>query len=266
MDTAELLSWQPGVGLLPALDALEPLLVADSWLLEHGTVRGLELHERRFGGSCATSGIDPDEVAEFWRALREKLPRTGVWFPRAELVAGAGLRLRLRPAPPRTSEVTVLVQTGPDTRQAPRRKGPDLDRLGALRQQAVEAGAHEALLVTRSGFVLEGATSSLLWWDEDVLCLPDTTLRVLPGVTAELIRRAALSRGITVRRRRARLADLAGREAWLVNALHGIRPVRGWVGTTVPTGAPVRAAAWRQWWSELADPLPALAFAATSQP
>jgi branched-subunit amino acid aminotransferase/4-amino-4-deoxychorismate lyase len=240
------------------------LLIADSWLLEHGTVRGLELHEQRFLAGCTTSGIEPAEVAEFWRALRDRVPRTGVWFPRAELVAGAGLRLRLRPAPPRTSEVSVLVHSGPDTRQAPRRKGPDLDRLGALRQRAVEAGAHEALLVTRSGVVLEGATSSLLWWDDDVLCAPDTTLRVLPGVTAELIRRAALTRGSTVRRRRARLSDLAGRETWLVNALHGIRPVARWVGAAVPTGAPVRAAAWRQWWSDSAQPLPALAAASRS--
>jgi branched-subunit amino acid aminotransferase/4-amino-4-deoxychorismate lyase len=258
VDAAELLGWRPGVGLVPAQDAREPLLVADSWLLEDGTVRGLDLHEQRFRSSCTTSGLDPDEVTEFWHALRDRLPRTGVWFPRAELVTGAGLRLRLRPAPPRTSEVNVLVHTGPDTRQAPRRKGPDLDRLGALRQRAIEAGANEALLVTPSGFVLEGATSSLLWWeDEDVLCAPDTTLRVLPGVTTELLRRAALARGITVRRRRARLAELAGREAWLVNALHGIRPVRSWVGSAVPAGAPTRADAWRQWWSELAEALPA---------
>jgi branched-subunit amino acid aminotransferase/4-amino-4-deoxychorismate lyase len=265
VDAADLLGWRPGVGLVPARDAGEPLLVADSWLLDHGTVRGLELHERRFRSSCTSAGLDPDEVAEFWHALRETLPRNGVWFPRAELVTGAGLRLRLRPAPPRTSEVDVLVHTGPDARQAPRRKGPDLDLLGALRQQAIEAGANEALLVTPSGFVLEGATSSLLWWDEDVLCAPDTTLRVLPGVTTELIRRAALARGITVRRRRARLADLAGREAWLVNALHGIRPVRSWVGSAVPAGAPTRAAAWRQWWAELARALPMPALAAARQ-
>ncbi len=259
---AELLSWLPGVGLAPAPDTPEPLLVADSWLLENGTVRGLELHERRFSTSCTAAGAEPGDVVEFWQALRDRLPRTGVWFPRAELVASAGLRLRLRPAPPRTSEVSVLVHTGKDTRKAPRRKGPDLDRLGALRQHAVEAGAHEALLVTRSGFVLEGATSSLLWWDDDVLCVPDATLRLLPGVTTELIRRAALTRGITVRRRRARLADLAGREAWLVNALHGIRPVLRWVGATAPAGVPVRAADWRQWWSDIARPLPEPALAA----
>jgi branched-subunit amino acid aminotransferase/4-amino-4-deoxychorismate lyase len=257
---AELLCWQAGSGLRPAAEVPAKLLVADSWLLEHGTARGLDLHRARFLAGCeAVDGIESAELPAFWSALLDRLPRNGMLFPRAELVAtGAGnrLRLRLRPAPPRTGEIVVWAPGETDSREAPRRKGPDIDRLATLRDRAVAHGATEALLVTNSGFVLEGATSSLLWWEGDILCLPDPSLRVLPSVTAELISRAAHARGITVRRRRRRLADLAGREAWLANALHGIRPVVGWLGSTVSPAVPVRAAGWRQWWQDCAQALP----------
>jgi branched-subunit amino acid aminotransferase/4-amino-4-deoxychorismate lyase len=266
----ENLTWQPDFGLRPTGSDTARLLVADSWLLEDGKVRGLELHQYRFRGSCVeASGIETSEVDKFWHALRYRLPRAGSWFPRAELVtdaAGPRLRLRLRPAPARTDEAVVWVHTERDPRTTPRRKGPDLDRLSGLRHRATAAGANEALLTTDSGFVLEAATSSLLWWEGDQLCLPDPSWRILPSVTVELIRRAAESSGTTVHRCRRKLTELAGREVWLANALHGIRPVVGWVGSTVRAGVPIRAAEWRQWWQACAEALPESRVAETPAP
>lgn len=99
-----------------------------------------------------------------------------------------------------------------------------------------------------TGVVLEAANSSLLWWEGEELCLPDPELPVLPGVTVALVLRFAERHGVPVRYRRRRLADLSGREVWLANALHGIRPVTGWIGTDQPVGTPERCARWRQWW------------------
>ncbi|WP_211225460.1 aminotransferase class IV [Amycolatopsis nigrescens] len=252
--------WRQGHGLRPADAGPARLLVADSWLLEHGRMRGLEPHRRRFAAGCADAGgPEPSEVDDFWQAAVARLPRAGTWFPRVELVAapgGAQLRLRVRPAPARTEQVVVWVHGEGDPRAVPRRKGPDLDRLGELRHRAVEAGANEALLTTGSGYVLEAATSSVLWWEGDQLCLPDPSWRVLPSVTVALIRQAAAERGITVRSSRRRLSELAGREVWLANALHGIRPVTAWAGSDVPAGPAVRAPSWRRWWQEAAVALP----------
>lgn len=220
------------------------LLVADSWLVENGRVRALDLHQQRFTEACAEFGV---RVTSFWQDAIARLPRTGDWFPRVELVDGH-LRLHIRTAPERLDTAKVWVSGEPDPRRHPRRKGPDLDRLAELRQAGARLGAQEVLLTDPTGVVLEAANSSLLWWEGEELCLPDPELPVLPGVTVALVRRFAERHGVPVRHRRRRLAELSGREVWLANALHGIRPVTGWIGTDQPVGAPERCARWRQWW------------------
>jgi branched-subunit amino acid aminotransferase/4-amino-4-deoxychorismate lyase len=145
-----------------------------------------------------------------------------------------------------------------DPRTVPRRKGPDLDVLARLRQRAVAEGADEAVLIAPSGVVLEGIHSSVLWWEDDTLCLPSPQLPVLAGVTVALIQEHAQRTGIRVAHRERTLADLDDREVWLVNALHGIRPVTEWTGGTQPlvrAGRAVRGAEWRQWLEGLAEPL-----------
>ncbi|MQY06462.1 aminotransferase class IV [Actinomadura macrotermitis] len=245
---SEPLIWKDG--FVPGSVPDEPPLAADSWLVQEGRARGLDRHRARFAGACGT------DVSAFWTAVLGRLPATGEWFPRVELADTDPpvLALRLRPAPPRGETIGVWVPDTPDPRRHPRRKGPDLDVLGDLRAEARRHGADEALLVTPDGIVLEGATTSLVWWEEDRLCFPEPDLPVLPSVTAGLIRDEALTRGVPVAHGRPRLPDLAGRETWLVNALHGIRPVTAWAGTPFRPGPPHRAAHWRRWWDGLAAP------------
>jgi branched-subunit amino acid aminotransferase/4-amino-4-deoxychorismate lyase len=169
---------------------------------------------------------------------------TGSWFPRAELSAAGQLYLRLRPSPPLGTGVTVRPHPDPDPRTDPRTKGPDIALLAEIRAQAAAHGADEALLLSAEGFVLEGTTTSLLWWDGDSLCLPGADLPVLQGVTSQVIVRLAEDAGIPVRHRRALLADLDGRESWMVNALHGLRPVTGWAGAPLRAASPARAPGW----------------------
>lgn len=125
-----------------------------------------------------------------------------------------------------------------DPRTVPRRKGPDLGALARVRERASGEGAEEAVLVAPSGSVLEAATASVLWWEDDTLCLPPPRLPVLPGVTVALVQERARREGIPVAHRERTVAGLDGREVWLVNALHGIRPVTGWIGVVASgTGA-----------------------------
>ena len=254
--SGQLLRWQPGAGLRPVpAEDTGTLLVADSWLVDGGRVRGLDEHRQRFTGACAAL-VAPAELAAFWSAVVAVLPRRGAWFPRAELVARRGpcLQLRVRVAPPIRDRVSVWVHDGPDPRRHPRCKGPDLARLAALRARAEAAGAHEALITAGDGIVVEGATTSVLWWEGGALCTPSPRLRVLDGVTSGLIQREAAARGVRVRQRQARLASLAGREVWMVNALHGIRPVTGWLGARVEAGPPVLATQLRAWLAGQAEP------------
>jgi branched-subunit amino acid aminotransferase/4-amino-4-deoxychorismate lyase len=245
-----------------------PLLVADSWLVREGRVRGYGRHRERFLRACAESdgpGPGPRRLVEFWHDMTAVLPRTGEWFPRVELAAGSlELRLRLRHAPPLGSEVRLWAVGQPDPRTLPRRKGPDLDALARVRGRAVEEGAQEGILVDPSGTVLESATASVLWWEDDTLCLPPAGSPLLPGITGGLIRERALRSGIRVAHRKRTVPELADREVWLVNALHGIRPVTSWTGTgtgieePMTAGPATRATEWRNWLEKLPEPLPGM--------
>ncbi|GAA2215292.1 aminotransferase class IV [Nonomuraea monospora] len=235
----------------------DDLLVADSWLVADGAVRFLDDHGRRFRAACEAAALSGDLVAAMWRAAVAALPRDGVWFPRVELSACGELRFRLRTAPARGEPLAVWVRPPGDPRRVPHVKGPDLPTLARLREDARRHGAHEALITAADGRVVEGATTSLLWWEGDTLCVPPSELPALPGVTTARLQRRAAELGIPVIHRRRRPQDLAGRETWLVNALHGIRPVRRWVAPEILHPGPAeKAPSWQAWLAEQAAPLP----------
>ncbi|MER6357654.1 aminotransferase class IV [Streptomyces sp. NPDC001634] len=256
-----LLEWSPAGWPADGPDSGGRLLVADSWLLRDGRVRGFERHRERFLRACgACDGPPLRRLIEFWRDMTAVLPRTGEWFPRVELTAGSHrLRILLRQAPPLARDVRVWAVGQPDPRTVPRRKGPDLDSLARVRKRALSHGAEEAVLIAPSGVVLEGAHSSLVWWEDDTLCLPSPQLPVLAGVTIGLIQERAARDGIRVAHRERTVGELDGCEVWLVNALHGIRPVAEWTEWTersMTAGTAVRAAEWRAWLEDIMEPLP----------
>ena len=221
-----------------------PLLVADSWLVDEGYERAAGAHWDRFVASCVEAGADRDELRRFAAAARAALPLEGRWFPRVELT-DAGFALRVRRAPPPAREARVVVGTAGDPRACPRRKGPDLQTLAGLRASAHARGADELLLCDEGGGLLEGALSSLLWWEDDALCTAPGD-RTLPGVTRGLLLAIAARRGVPVRLRTPQPAELAGCETWLTSALHGIRVVTAWVDPRQAAGAATRAPDWRE--------------------
>lgn len=243
----------------------EPILAMDSWRLADGGVVRLDLHEARFATACArlraaapadatdATGArvplpDAVRVAAFLAAVRERLPRDGEWFPRVEVTASGALQLRLRPCPPLRTSMTLWATSGVPQRD-PHTKGADLAALTAARERSVAAGADDALLLDGDGLVLEGATTSLLWWRGDQLCAVAS-----PAVLCSVTRRALarLAGGLTTLD--ATLGDLAGVEVWAVNALHGVRGVTAIVGGP-PVAPPERAADWRDRYEGLRRPV-----------
>jgi branched-subunit amino acid aminotransferase/4-amino-4-deoxychorismate lyase len=241
---------------------------AESWLVVDGRARGLDRHWARFAHGCAEAGL---AIASPRAAVEAALPPEGRWFPRVEARAGGDVRLAVRPAPPRLPEVVAWVADVPDPRRAPRRKGPDLERLGALRAAAARHGAGEALIADPDGRLLEGAYTSLLWWEHDALCAVPGDAPILEGVTRALLIEIAGDERIEVRFRRPAPADLDGREVWLTSALHGIRAVTDWVangsGDTRPRAGPAeRAAAWQARLDALAVPVGAAGVSSPDAP
>jgi branched-subunit amino acid aminotransferase/4-amino-4-deoxychorismate lyase len=222
------------------------LLAADSWLVADGRARAVERHWARFTATCREQGVAPEELAAFRAEVERALPARGRWFPRVELREDGELALELRPAPPREPAVVAWVADVPDPRVAPRRKGPDLERLAALRERAAAHGAGEAVLADADGRLIEGAFTSLLWWEGETLCAVADDAPILPGITRALLLELARERDTPVAQRRPRPQELAGRETWLVSALHGIRAVTRWAGGGPPTVDAPRAIAWQR--------------------
>lgn len=75
-------------------------------------------------------------------------------------------------------------------------------------QLARSRGAHEAILVSRDGHVLEGASSNVFIVDEDTLRTPPDDGAILPGITREKVLDCARAMGLTVREEPLREADL----------------------------------------------------------
>ena len=239
-------SWDPAAACWVAAEQQRSTVaLADSWLLDEGRTTRLDLHRERFLTSAAELG-EVAELAVAWDASASLMPAAGRWFPRVDLLSGGELTLALRPAPAREETVVAWLMPEPDPRQLPRRKGPELELLGELRAQAREHGAGEAVLSDGQGHLIEGAYSSLLWWEGERLCAVPDDAPALPGITRRLVLEIAAEDGIDVRYALPAPSELAGNEVWLVGSLHGIRAVSEWVGDGLPTGAPVRAPAWQQ--------------------
>jgi branched-subunit amino acid aminotransferase/4-amino-4-deoxychorismate lyase len=222
------------------------LLAADSWLVVDGRARAVDRHWARFAATCGEHGVGAEAVAALRAQAEGAVPVEGRWFPRVELRADGELAVRVRPAPPREPTVAAWLADVPDPRRSPRHKGPDLERLAALRERAAAHGAGEAVLSDADGHLLEGAFTSLLWWEGETLWAVPDDAPILPGITRALLIELARERGTPVARRRPAPRELAGCETWLVSALHGIRAVTHWAGGGPPAGDTPRAATWER--------------------
>ena len=224
------------------------LEVADSWLVEDGRARSLDAHYERF--SRWVGEVSPacsPSLPAFFEAVKEKIPGDGRWFPRIEFHAEAEaphhLFLRLRKAPDQLGDLILWTLPDPDPRQNPSVKGPDLSLGMQMRRNAKMHGADEAVILSESGYVLEGALSSLVWWRDDVLCSSSDDLPWLPSVTRNEIFGIANQMGFATRVERAKPADLIGLEIWALSSLQGIRVVSDWVDLGGPVGKPTHSEA-----------------------
>lgn len=213
----------------------EQLTVADSFLVENGAARAIERHFRRFEKGVGNSTLIDFSV--FKREALALIPKTGTWFPRLEYrefqAIGEQFFLRLREAPERTETVTLWTCEESDPRVNPLVKGPDLSVCQKLRRKANLHGADEAVLLSESGHIADGALSSIVWWEGDTLCAPDETTNWLPSITRELVLELANQAGFEVLLKSARPEELAGCEVWSLSALQGIRAVTDWNGVDV---------------------------------
>jgi branched-subunit amino acid aminotransferase/4-amino-4-deoxychorismate lyase len=244
---------------LGAIEWCEPrigeTLVADSWRVEDGEAVGCQRHLERFRESAVNEcGFEATLIEKFHTAVLEAIPKTGSWFPRIEAVStpgGATLRYRQRIAPDMLETVSLAVGLG-DPRTHPTRKGPDLNVLMALRKSVSASGASEALIVSPTGVLIEGAYSTLVFWKKNsrhLSVVPREFARIR-SVTESIITDIATAREIPVREEALHVGDLEGSEVWVLSALHGIRLATHIVGGPTLAHNPSRRNEWQQaWWA-----------------
>lgn len=217
------------------------LAVADSWLVANGRARHLQEHFDRFQNWVGQ--ISPSlKLAEFFAAVKAQIPRDGNWFPRIEFLIDPEtqknqLVLRMREAPELQSSISLWTFNEPDPRVSPTVKGPDLSLGMQMRRAAQMHGADEAVLLTKEGYISEGALSSIVWFRDEVLCAPGDDIPWLPSITRNEVFSIAESMGLQTRAEKAKPADLVDLEIWVLSSLHGIRAVDSWVDLGGPVGA-----------------------------
>jgi branched-subunit amino acid aminotransferase/4-amino-4-deoxychorismate lyase len=214
----------------------DSLSVADSFLVQSGSVRALDRHFNRFARSISDEKTKR-QLPGFFASAVSVIPKEGDWFPRIEYRSsqpeGKRLFLRLRTAPERVESCKLWSFAEKDPRSSTSIKGPDLAICQQVRRAANLHGADEAVLLSDDGYISDGALSSIVWWEKDTLVGPDDSTPWLPSITRELVFELAEQAGYQTTQRRAKPEELEGCEIWSLSALQGIRGVTSWGELTV---------------------------------
>lgn len=107
-----------------------------------------------------------------------------------------------------------------------------------LRQQAVEAGCAEAVLL-REGFMTEGAASNVFVVSNGVLLAPPKNHLMLPGITYDVVLELARANGIRHEVREIPEAQLrSAQEIWMTSSTKEVLAITSLDGKPVGTGTP----------------------------
>jgi branched-subunit amino acid aminotransferase/4-amino-4-deoxychorismate lyase len=222
-------------GTLTLQESYNRVLVADSFLVEDGKVRSLDLHIDRFIRGLELKVPELKESFDlFLRQAIALIPKTGRYFPKLEVQEAETpiFVFTLRDAPEQLGPATLWTYPYPDPRKDLSVKGPELSLGYELRTLAQAQGADESILLNEHNEISEGALSSLVWWRGDVLCAPGDEIPWLESVTRREIFQIAESMGIQTMWEHRRPEELIGLELWLLSSLQGIRVVKNWIGVS----------------------------------
>jgi len=115
-----------------------------------------------------------------------------------------------------------------------------------LRQQAIEVGAAEAILI-RDGYVMEGAASNVFIVVDGVAITPPKSQFILPGITRDLILEAMQAAQLPCREANIPETQLrSADEIWLTSSTREILPIIALDDKIIGTGEP--GAVWSKVW------------------
>ncbi len=215
-------------------------------------------HLQRLANSLAAVRIDDPHQADEWTALIDELiRRNGGGDQSVYLQVTRGIAPRDHRFP-EDSRPTVFLMSNPfrPVPEAELRDGVTAVTLNdirwehchiksisllpniLLRQQAIEQGAAEAILL-RHGQVTEGAASNVFIVSDGVIVTPPKGDCLLPGITRDLVVELAMEHALPCEERAIPEAELRrATEIWLTSSTKEILPVTRLDGIAVGDGQP----------------------------
>jgi D-alanine transaminase len=107
-----------------------------------------------------------------------------------------------------------------------------------LRQQAIDSGAAEAILI-RDGYAVEGAASNIFIVKDGMMITPPNGPTLLPGITRDLVIELAANHAVAFREADISEAELfSADEIWLTSSTREISPVTLLDETVISNGKP----------------------------
>lgn len=218
----------------------------------------LRQHLQRLQSSLAAIGLVDPLTAEEWRRLLQRLvdeagggdqsvylqvtrgaaPRNHA-FPTDVRPTVFAYSQRQRYGEPGTPPTGASAITAEDIRW--RRcdiKSTSLLAAVMLRQQAVEQGAIESILI-RDGWVTEGAASNVFIVQAGVVLTPPKGPYILPGITRDLVLELARAHGVPMQERSFSLEELrAAEEVWVTSSTQEIKAIVRVDGKAIGAGTP----------------------------
>jgi branched-subunit amino acid aminotransferase/4-amino-4-deoxychorismate lyase len=196
-----------------------PVSLIETVRIRHGAAPLWYLHLRRLAASCKALGVPlPGELPT---------PSGGPDRVHRLEVSARGLEVSERAVGGSAAVSLITARTG--HRGYPH-KTTEREQFDRALEEARAAGADDAVLLSRGGFVAECAIWGIFWWEGDRLCAPPLDLEILPGVARA--RLAELAGGLT--ERRVTPEEIAGRSLLVANAVRGVVPVARFQGRPVP--------------------------------
>lgn len=190
------------------------------------------LHLGRLAASCKALGIQLPPTLLTPEGGRDRVHRIEV---------GRRLDISERPVPRERAGVRLIVAR--EQHRPYPHKTTDRGQFDRAAQEARQAGADDALLLSVGGWVAEASIWALFWWDGDRVCAPPLALGVLPSVARARV--AEVAGGI--HERRVGLEEIRDSALFVGNAVRGLAPVSSLDGEKVAAHPAFRELAERFW-------------------
>ena len=214
----------------------------ETMAVNQGRIAFIERHLERLQLGCERLGIEAPLPSQLEDELRKVIPETGPAVVKLILTAGSGGRGYQRPVPQMPVRYIARFpwpEKGPESlavlccrlrlSRQPRLAGiKHCNRLEQVlaRQEIMEAGCDEGLLMDTEGNVIEGVTANIFAVRKGRLLTPELDQAGVAGILRARVLEVAAQSGISVRVTAMDLNDiLEAEEIFMCNSLIGVRPV-----------------------------------------